>query len=86
MSAFAKVIFDGTHSVQIPGGLGDRSGGQREFAFPLIRAAVAVGVDGVFMETHPDPDRALSDGPNQIPLEEDSGGNRSSFPSGRAST
>jgi len=70
MSAFAKVIFDGTHSVQIPGGLGDRSGGQREFAFPLIRAAVAVGVDGVFMETHPDPDRALSDGPNQIPLED----------------
>ena len=68
MSSFAKVIFDGTHSVQIPGGLGDRSGGQREFAFPLIRAAVAVGVDGVFMETHPDPDRALSDGPNQIPL------------------
>ncbi len=70
MSSFAKVIFDGTHSVQIPGGLGNRSGGQREFAFPLIRAAVAVGVDGVFMETHPDPDRALSDGPNQIPLSE----------------
>ena len=70
MSSFAKVIFDGTHSVQIPGGLGDRSGGQREFAFPLIRAAVAVGCDGVFMETHPDPDRALSDGPNQIPLGE----------------
>ncbi len=70
MSSFAKVIFDGTHSVQIPGGLGDRSGGQREFAFPLIRAAVAVGCDGVFMETHPDPDRALSDGPNQIPLDE----------------
>ncbi len=70
MSSFAKVIFDGTHSVQIPGGLGDRSGGRREFAFPLIRAAVAVGCDGVFMETHPDPDRALSDGPNQIPLEE----------------
>lgn len=68
MSGFAKVIFDGTHSVQLPGGMGDRSGGQREFAFPLMRAAVAVGCDGVFMETHPNPDEALSDGPNQIPL------------------
>jgi 2-dehydro-3-deoxyphosphooctonate aldolase (KDO 8-P synthase) len=70
MSAFAKVIFDATHSVQIPGGMGDRSGGQREFAFPLLRAAVAVGCDGVFMETHPEPEKALSDGPNQIPLDE----------------
>jgi 2-dehydro-3-deoxyphosphooctonate aldolase (KDO 8-P synthase) len=70
MSEFAKVIFDGTHSVQLPGGLGNRSGGQREFAFPLMRAAVAVGCDGIFMETHPDPERALSDGPNQIPLSE----------------
>lgn len=68
MSQYAKVIFDATHSVQLPGGMGNRSGGQREFAFPLMRAAVAVGCDGVFMETHPDPDRALSDGPNQIPL------------------
>ncbi|HHJ63844.1 MAG TPA: 3-deoxy-8-phosphooctulonate synthase [Aquifex aeolicus] len=70
MKRFAKVIYDGTHSVQLPGGLGSRSGGQREFAFPLMRAAVAVGCDGIFMETHPDPDSALSDGPNQIPLAE----------------
>ncbi len=70
MKNYAKVIFDATHSVQLPGGMGNRSGGQREFAFPLARAAVAVGCDGVFMETHPDPDRALSDGPNQIPLSE----------------
>ncbi len=70
MSKFAKVIFDGTHSVQLPGGMGDRSGGQREFAFPLMRAAVAVGCDGIFMETHPNPDEALSDGPNQIPLKD----------------
>jgi len=64
------VVFDATHSVQLPGGLGDRSGGQREFVPALARAAVAVGVDGVFMETHPDPDRALSDGPNALPLEQ----------------
>ncbi len=70
MSKYAKVIFDATHSVQLPGGMGNRSGGQREFAFPLMRAAVAVGCDGVFMETHPKPDEALSDGPNQIPLSE----------------
>ena len=70
MSQFAKVIFDATHSVQLPGGMGTRSGGQREFAFPLARAAVAVGCDGIFMETHPDPERALSDGPNQIPLKD----------------
>ena len=62
------VVFDATHSVQQPGGLGGRSGGQREFAPVLARAAVAVGVAGVFMETHPDPDRAISDGPNMIPL------------------
>ncbi len=68
MSQFAKVIYDVTHSVQLPGGKGKSSGGQREFAFPLMKAAVAVGCDGIFMETHPDPDKALSDGPNQIPL------------------
>ncbi|MCS6997774.1 MAG: 3-deoxy-8-phosphooctulonate synthase [Aquificaceae bacterium] len=68
MREFTKVIFDATHSVQLPGGGGDRSTGQREFVLPLLRAAVAVGVDGLFMETHPDPDRALSDGPNMIPL------------------
>ncbi len=62
------VVFDATHSVQQPGGLGGRSGGQREFAPVLARAAVAVGVAGVFMETHPDPDKAISDGPNMIPL------------------
>ncbi|MEN3027883.1 MAG: 3-deoxy-8-phosphooctulonate synthase [Aquificaceae bacterium] len=68
MREFTRVIFDATHSVQLPGGGGDRSTGQREFVLPLIRAAVAVGVDGLFMETHPDPERALSDGPNMIPL------------------
>ncbi len=62
------VVFDATHSVQLPGGQGDRSGGQREFVPALARAAVAVGIAGVFMETHPDPDRALSDGPNAWPL------------------
>ena len=62
------VIFDATHSVQQPGGLGGSSGGQREFAPVLARAAAAVGVAGVFMETHPDPDSAISDGPNMIPL------------------
>ncbi len=70
MSQYAKVIFDGTHSVQLPGGMGDRSGGQREFAFPLMRAAVAVGCDGIFMETHPNPECALSDAQTQIPLDE----------------
>ncbi|MBK7664369.1 MAG: 3-deoxy-8-phosphooctulonate synthase [Sterolibacteriaceae bacterium] len=58
------VVFDATHSVQLPGGQGTRSGGQREFVPVLARAAVAVGVSGIFMETHPDPERALSDGPN----------------------
>jgi 2-dehydro-3-deoxyphosphooctonate aldolase (KDO 8-P synthase) len=64
------VIFDATHSVQLPGGAGDRSSGQREFAPVLARAAVAAGCDGLFIETHPDPDKALSDGPNMIPLKE----------------
>ena len=62
------VVFDATHSVQLPGGEGNKSGGQREFVPVLARAAVAVGVAGVFMETHPDPDKALSDGPNAWPL------------------
>jgi 2-dehydro-3-deoxyphosphooctonate aldolase (KDO 8-P synthase) len=62
------VVFDATHSVQLPGGAGGKSGGQREFVPVLARAAVAVGVAGVFMETHPDPDKALSDGPNAWPL------------------
>jgi 2-dehydro-3-deoxyphosphooctonate aldolase (KDO 8-P synthase) len=64
------VIFDATHSVQLPGGGGDKSAGQREFAPILAQAAVAAGADGVFIETHPDPDRALSDGPNSIRLPE----------------
>lgn len=63
------VIFDATHSVQRPGGLGGASGGQREFAPVLARAAAAVGVAGIFIETHPDPDNAPSDGPNMIPLD-----------------
>jgi 2-dehydro-3-deoxyphosphooctonate aldolase (KDO 8-P synthase) len=63
------VVFDATHSVQLPGGQGTSSGGQREFVPALSRAAVAVGVAGVFMETHPDPDKALSDGPNAWPLD-----------------
>jgi 2-dehydro-3-deoxyphosphooctonate aldolase (KDO 8-P synthase) len=62
------VVFDATHSVQEPGGLGGRSGGRREFVPVLARAAVAVGVAAVFMETHQDPDRAPSDGPNMVPL------------------
>jgi 2-dehydro-3-deoxyphosphooctonate aldolase (KDO 8-P synthase) len=62
------VIFDATHSVQLPGGGGDKSSGQREFAPVLARCAVAAGATGLFIETHPDPDRALSDGPNMIPL------------------
>jgi 2-dehydro-3-deoxyphosphooctonate aldolase (KDO 8-P synthase) len=62
------VIFDATHAVQQPGGQGSSSGGQREFVAPLARAAVAVGVDGLFMEVHPDPDKGLSDGPNMVPL------------------
>ncbi len=64
------VVFDATHSVQQPGGLGERSGGQREYVPLLARAAVAAGVSGVFMETHPDPDNALSDGPNALLLDD----------------
>ncbi|WP_374589692.1 3-deoxy-8-phosphooctulonate synthase [Novosphingobium sp.] len=64
------VVFDATHSVQQPGGLGERSGGQREFVPLLARAAVAAGIGGLFMETHPDPDNALSDGPNALPLDQ----------------
>jgi 2-dehydro-3-deoxyphosphooctonate aldolase (KDO 8-P synthase) len=63
------VVFDATHSVQLPGGKGDASGGQREFVPVLARAAVAAGVAGLFMETHPDPEHALSDGPNAWPLQ-----------------
>ena len=62
------VVFDATHSVQQPGGMGDKSGGQREFVEYLARAAIAVGVAAVFMETHPDPDNAPSDGPSMVPL------------------
>ena len=64
----APVVFDATHSVQLPGGQGTTSGGQREFVPVLARAAIAVGVAGVFMETHPDPAHAMSDGPNAVPL------------------
>lgn len=71
MRAFGyPVVFDVTHSLQLPGGKGTSSGGQREFAEPLVRAAVSVGVDGLFMEVHPEPERALCDGPNMIPLGE----------------
>jgi 2-dehydro-3-deoxyphosphooctonate aldolase (KDO 8-P synthase) len=64
------VVFDATHSVQLPGGQGTTSGGQREFVPVLARAAVAVGVAGLFAETHPDPSKALSDGPNAWPLDQ----------------
>jgi len=67
---YAPVVFDATHSVQQPGGQGDKSGGEREFVSILARAAVAVGVAGVFIETHQDPDTAPSDGPNMLPLKE----------------
>lgn len=70
MRKYAPVVFDVSHSVQMPGGAGGASGGQREFAPYLARAAAAVGVDGFFIETHPRPERALSDGPNMIPLDE----------------
>ncbi len=63
------VIYDATHSVQLPGGAGGSSGGQREFIAPLTRAAVAAGIDGLFMEIHPEPDKALCDGPNSMPLD-----------------
>jgi len=64
------IIFDATHSVQQPGGMGTTSGGQRQFVEPLAKAAIAVGIDGLFMETHNNPDQAISDGPNQIPTHE----------------
>jgi len=64
------VVYDATHSVQLPGGQGSSSGGQREFVPTLARAAVAAGISGIFMETHPDPDKALSDGPNAWPLDQ----------------
>jgi 2-dehydro-3-deoxyphosphooctonate aldolase (KDO 8-P synthase) len=67
-STQAPVVFDATHSVQLPGGQGSSSGGQREFVPVLARAAIAVGISGLFMETHPDPAKALSDGPNAVPL------------------
>jgi len=70
MRKFTPVVFDVTHSIQQPGGRGSTSGGQREFAPFLARAAAAVGVDGFFIETHPRPEKALSDGPNMIPLRE----------------
>jgi len=63
------VVFDATHSVQEPGGLGDATGGNRKMVEPLARAAVSIGVDGLFLETHPDPDRSPSDGPNMVPLD-----------------
>lgn len=68
--AGCPIVFDATHSVQLPGANGTSSGGQREFVLPLARAAVAVGVSGLFMETHPDPANALSDGPNAVPLDQ----------------
>ena len=64
------VIFDATHSVQLPGGAGDSSGGQRQFIPTLARAAMAAGIDGIFIEVHPEPDRALCDGPNSLPLDQ----------------
>jgi 2-dehydro-3-deoxyphosphooctonate aldolase (KDO 8-P synthase) len=68
--SLCPVVFDATHSVQLPGGAGTASSGERKYAGPLARAAVAAGVDGVFLEIHPDPARALSDGPNSLPLPE----------------
>jgi 2-dehydro-3-deoxyphosphooctonate aldolase (KDO 8-P synthase) len=69
MRMFCPIVFDATHSVQRPGAAGAASSGDREFVEPLARAAVAVGVDGLFLEIHPDPVRALSDGPNSLPLD-----------------
>jgi len=69
MRKFAPVVFDGTHTVQLPGGMGTASGGMREMIPVLARAAVGAGVSGLFMETHPDPDSALCDGPNSLPLQ-----------------
>ncbi len=68
--SICPVVFDATHSVQLPGGAGTASSGERKYVAPLARAAMAAGVDGVFLETHPDPARALSDGPNSLPLTE----------------
>lgn len=73
LRALAPVVFDATHSVQSPGGAGGASGGRRELVAPLARAAVACGVDALFLETHPEPDRALSDGPSMVPLGEMAG-------------
>ncbi len=64
-----SIVYDATHSVQLPGAQGDASGGQREFIAPQARASVSVGLDGIFMETHPHPEEALCDGPNMIPLD-----------------
>jgi len=69
MKKFGKVIYDGTHSLQKPSGEGGFSGGMREFLEPLCRAAVAVGIDGLFLEAHPEPEFALSDSKTQLPLE-----------------
>jgi 2-dehydro-3-deoxyphosphooctonate aldolase (KDO 8-P synthase) len=68
MRAYAPVVFDCTHTVQLPGGMGNASGGQREFIPVLARAAVGAGVSGLFMETHPRPEEAMCDGPNSLPL------------------
>lgn len=70
MRQFAPVMFDATHSVQLPGGAGDKSGGQREFVPYLLNAACAIGIDAAFMEIHDDPDHALSDGPNMVMLKD----------------
>lgn len=70
MREFSPIVFDVTHSVQQPGGAGGKSGGQREYAIYLAKAAAAVGVDGFFIETHPEPEKALSDGPNMVPLKQ----------------
>jgi 2-dehydro-3-deoxyphosphooctonate aldolase (KDO 8-P synthase) len=70
MRQYAPVVFDVTHSIQRPGGLGGKSGGDRQFAPYLAKAAAAAGVDGFFIETHPQPEKALSDGPNMVPLGE----------------
>lgn len=64
------VVFDATHAVQKPGGKGSSTGGNREFVYPLMRAALAMGIDAVFAEVHPDPDNAFSDGPNQLRLDD----------------
>jgi 2-dehydro-3-deoxyphosphooctonate aldolase (KDO 8-P synthase) len=70
MRSFAPVVFDATHSVQRPGGMGHATGGNREYVAPLARAAVAFGVDALFLETHPRPDESPSDGPNMVPLDQ----------------